>query len=481
LVTGTASPTLFLSYAWADKSLARRVARRLRHRGLDVWLDESEMQAGDALPGRIRTAIQSRSHLLVLLTEASVHSSWVSREIAFARELSPEVTVVPITGETNVSSPLLDETLGVDVSDTALLEARLDELVHSIGGNPAERDVVLMRPDLEQLGHELPLLSAIQLSEPQSHAFFDALPIDASTSHEVETFVAIEWDIASAPGNSEGAASEGGFTPSVHVALAAAGVYRSHGLGYYVLTSFAKSCHDRFVVHNMFSRLVDAPQQSEAAIERVCRLLALTQTPQQIALRCFVLREFARLSERQKQWAVAYLVQRSPTPANDAGVTAFAFFKLMPRDQAVKRLWEKWISDGRFDFDADALHLDMAALFFSMMNDAARDHLDQFNHGLRLFQNRVRGLGRGRNILEVIAAADILFEAQKHKYVQLKELCEELAAAPSTAEWNRLALPEEVTRAFFELVADIQCGTNGLTSWVKFREVVRTFRKTPAP
>lgn len=182
LVTGTASPTLFLSYAWADKSLARRVARRLRHRGLDVWLDESEMQAGDALPGRIRTAIQSRSHLLVLLTEASVHSSWVSREIAFARELSPEVTVVPITGETNVSSPLLDETLGVDVSDTALLEARLDELVHSIGGNPAERDVVLMRPDLEQLGHELPLLSAIQLSEPQSHAFFDALPIDASTS-----------------------------------------------------------------------------------------------------------------------------------------------------------------------------------------------------------------------------------------------------------------------------------------------------------
>ena len=127
------NPKTFLSYAWTDKSLARRVARRLRHRGLDVWLDESQLHPSDALPNRIREAIKSSTHLLVLLTSASVKSNWVAREIEIAREQTPPIAVVPIRGETAVLSPLFDEVLGIDVSETAFVEMSLDDLACSIG------------------------------------------------------------------------------------------------------------------------------------------------------------------------------------------------------------------------------------------------------------------------------------------------------------------------------------------------------------
>jgi hypothetical protein len=59
--SGLQNPKLFLSHAWANKPFARRVARRLGHRGFEVWLDEQRIQPGEALTERVRQAIQSSS------------------------------------------------------------------------------------------------------------------------------------------------------------------------------------------------------------------------------------------------------------------------------------------------------------------------------------------------------------------------------------------------------------------------------------
>jgi hypothetical protein len=232
-------------------------------------------------------------------------------------------------------------------------------------------------------------------------------------------------------------------------------------------------------VRQLSPAITFASQHSIGGIEAVRRLFAQAQTPQHIALRWFVLREFSRLSAVQKQWAVAHLVQHARTPGNDAIFTAFSFFKLMPDAEALGRLWERWVSEGRFDFDGNETHLDMGAMYIRLMNEAVRDDLHQFDHCMKLFRNRLRGLARGREISEVVAAADILYEAQKQEYVRLGELCEELAAAPYTSEWKQLALPEAVSRAFVELVTAIQQGTAAIDSWVRFREVVRPHRRSP--
>jgi hypothetical protein len=59
-----------------------------------------------------------------------------------------------------VQSPLLDEALGVNLSDTAFVEAALDDLARALRGHAVHgsRDTALMRKDLERLGRELPLL-----------------------------------------------------------------------------------------------------------------------------------------------------------------------------------------------------------------------------------------------------------------------------------------------------------------------------------
>ena len=213
-------PRLFLSHAWANKQLARRVARRLGHRGFEVWLDEQQIQIAETLTDRLREAIRSSSRLLVLLTKASVVSKWVPKEVAFAREQTPPVTIVPLIAESDVQSPLVDETLGVNLSDTAFVEAALDDLARAFHGEAGlgTRDTTLMHKDLRRLGEELPLLSTIQLSRYQSHSSFDAIGIDVSTMHEVETFVAIEWDLATAP-NSESQAEERRLIPLTQVRL----------------------------------------------------------------------------------------------------------------------------------------------------------------------------------------------------------------------------------------------------------------------
>ncbi len=55
---------LFLSHAWTDKALARRIERRLSSRALKVWVDDDQMHPGDVLPAAIEAAIRASTHFL---------------------------------------------------------------------------------------------------------------------------------------------------------------------------------------------------------------------------------------------------------------------------------------------------------------------------------------------------------------------------------------------------------------------------------
>lgn len=77
----------------------RRLAEDLKATGVDVWLDEWEIRVGDSLRQRIEEGIQSSAWLAVILSEHSVGSQWVNRELnaAFARELEVQrVFILPI-------------------------------------------------------------------------------------------------------------------------------------------------------------------------------------------------------------------------------------------------------------------------------------------------------------------------------------------------------------------------------------------------
>ena len=80
-----AAKTLFLSYAHADESDARRLAAALQHAGYTVWWD-AMVEGGAAFSKSITEALDTADAVLVLWSARSIESDWVRDEAAEGRD-----------------------------------------------------------------------------------------------------------------------------------------------------------------------------------------------------------------------------------------------------------------------------------------------------------------------------------------------------------------------------------------------------------
>lgn len=87
---------IFISYSHADQDFSHRLARRLVAEKANVWVDEWELHVGDSITRRIEDALEDASALIVVLSQASVESEWVRRELSagLIRELEERRVVV---------------------------------------------------------------------------------------------------------------------------------------------------------------------------------------------------------------------------------------------------------------------------------------------------------------------------------------------------------------------------------------------------
>lgn len=93
---------VFLSYSHQDKAFVDRLHTRLVQERVPVWRDRIELKVGDSLVDRIETAITEAGYLAVVLSKASVRSSWCKKELTagLVRELSERrVIVLPVLME----------------------------------------------------------------------------------------------------------------------------------------------------------------------------------------------------------------------------------------------------------------------------------------------------------------------------------------------------------------------------------------------
>jgi len=74
----------FLSHSSDDKALATTIERLLRDEAVAVWFDRLELRPGDSLLKKIGEGISSSDFLLVLVTDNSMRSAWVEKEIEIA-------------------------------------------------------------------------------------------------------------------------------------------------------------------------------------------------------------------------------------------------------------------------------------------------------------------------------------------------------------------------------------------------------------
>jgi uncharacterized protein YjbI with pentapeptide repeats len=92
----------FISYASRDQAFAERLYAGLQNKGVRCWFAPEDMKIGDRIRDTIDQQIRLREKLLLILSTASITSTWVEDEVEVALEeerASPErrTVLVPIT------------------------------------------------------------------------------------------------------------------------------------------------------------------------------------------------------------------------------------------------------------------------------------------------------------------------------------------------------------------------------------------------
>lgn len=111
-MSGTSEPSVFISYAHADKELAHAFANGLEAEGLKTWVDENELLPGDSIIEQVSTAVQGVDYFCALVSQASRESRWCKKELSLAmtRGLGREgSTVMPLkVGDVEMPHSLQD-------------------------------------------------------------------------------------------------------------------------------------------------------------------------------------------------------------------------------------------------------------------------------------------------------------------------------------------------------------------------------------
>jgi len=75
---------IFISYSHQDKEFVDGLVQDLHNSGISIWVDSAEIKLGDSLIDKVSEGIDKMEYLAVVLSSASVNSSWVKKEVAVA-------------------------------------------------------------------------------------------------------------------------------------------------------------------------------------------------------------------------------------------------------------------------------------------------------------------------------------------------------------------------------------------------------------
>jgi hypothetical protein len=76
----------FISYSTKDQEFADRLYEHLQNKGVRCWFAPDDLKIGDRFQEEIEQSIRLYEKLLIILSENSVNSDWVEREVQAAME-----------------------------------------------------------------------------------------------------------------------------------------------------------------------------------------------------------------------------------------------------------------------------------------------------------------------------------------------------------------------------------------------------------
>ncbi len=100
-------PRLFISYSRADVLFAKELANALNQKKYKIFIDQSDIEAGDIFPQRILNGIQNSDGVISLISQTSVTSEWCKLENFYAHFLKKIIIPIKLTSNAvNDNSPL---------------------------------------------------------------------------------------------------------------------------------------------------------------------------------------------------------------------------------------------------------------------------------------------------------------------------------------------------------------------------------------
>ena len=127
--------TLFLSHSNVDSEFALKLGTDLEKGGIRVWIYEAEMMIGDSLIEKISKAIDETDYLGVVLSQSSVKSEWVKKEvnIAMTQEIQGKrVKVLPLLLDNCEVPAYLQDKVYADFRNPSNYERELRKIVKRV-------------------------------------------------------------------------------------------------------------------------------------------------------------------------------------------------------------------------------------------------------------------------------------------------------------------------------------------------------------
>lgn len=133
-------PKVFLSYAFDDQALAKRIAHTLQANGVDTWWAEWCIGPGDSIRQRIDEGLGNCTHFVVLLTPVSVTKPWVAAEMdaGLVGKLSRGTKFIALRSglAPNQMPPLLQGLLSPQVDSESFDLSQLVNDIHGVTKKP---------------------------------------------------------------------------------------------------------------------------------------------------------------------------------------------------------------------------------------------------------------------------------------------------------------------------------------------------------
>ena len=111
---------IFISYAREDYEIVNRIAEDLVRNKYYIWIDKWQLNYGDSLSDKIRTALVESSVVMIMISKNSVQSDWCKRELdeALNNEIQKKRSLIfPVLLERCDYPDFLKDKLGADFTD----------------------------------------------------------------------------------------------------------------------------------------------------------------------------------------------------------------------------------------------------------------------------------------------------------------------------------------------------------------------------